>query len=579
MLIHADTGARLQGPGEATLRSPPSTQEITDKLSGLFAGQRLLAVIQSVMPNGTYRALINQRSVTLALPFTAKTGDAIELEVTASAGKLTFAVRAPNLAQTAGVDPSSSTRLSRTGQLIQGLLGHSGDGKASAAALPLNGNRPISEQPPRSGQELSPLLQQAVRQSGMFYEAHQAAWVAGRLAQAELLQEPQARLTARQSSIVSHNASTAGVPAEMPSPDVQASASPQTQVATLATTPLDIPAGSPDGAQPAASPGAESDVGDERRAVPARGAADSLPERSSVSAVMPSAGNRLAAALATSASSADAGQPTEIAHPSTAVKEAAVGHDAGEAARVAPLNLSPNLSLALLAAMRQPATSSRMFQTVETVFTPDAGPQAGNEPASPEPFVPDSPAENSRQRIQPASPDWHPHARTALEQASHAGENDFSVQRGRGEDVSPLAYKGQDEHAMSQIVPQPLQSIVQQQLEAFATQHFSWQGQIWPGQQMHWEIDDQSQERNAEGKTGDGSEKWQTRLRLVLPKLGAVDARLQIHDRQMTLTLRADSAETRALLRSQGSELRQQLENAGLLLAALGVVQSPDGGQ
>jgi hypothetical protein len=74
------------------LRPAPPAQEITDKLPGLVAGQRLLAEVQSLLPNGTYRALINQRNVTLALPFAAKSGDAIELEVAESNGKLTLAV-------------------------------------------------------------------------------------------------------------------------------------------------------------------------------------------------------------------------------------------------------------------------------------------------------------------------------------------------------------------------------------------------------------------------------------------------------------------------------------------------------
>lgn len=36
-----------------------------------------IAEIQAMLPNGTYRAIINQRNVTLALPFSAKTGDSL----------------------------------------------------------------------------------------------------------------------------------------------------------------------------------------------------------------------------------------------------------------------------------------------------------------------------------------------------------------------------------------------------------------------------------------------------------------------------------------------------------------------
>jgi hypothetical protein len=91
-MIRADVANRLQPAADIALRPAPPAQEITDKLSGLVAGQRLLAEILSLMPNGSYRALINQRNVTLALPFAAKSGDTIELEVTESDGKLTLAV-------------------------------------------------------------------------------------------------------------------------------------------------------------------------------------------------------------------------------------------------------------------------------------------------------------------------------------------------------------------------------------------------------------------------------------------------------------------------------------------------------
>jgi hypothetical protein len=85
--------------------------------------------------------------------------------------------------------------LSRTGQLIGTLLAGARDGKGGAAvALPLNGTQAIAASPPNSGTDLLPLLKQAIVQSGMFYEAHQAEWVEGRYSKAQLLQEPQGRL-------------------------------------------------------------------------------------------------------------------------------------------------------------------------------------------------------------------------------------------------------------------------------------------------------------------------------------------------------------------------------------------------
>jgi hypothetical protein len=195
-MIVPEISTRVQPSADLALRPTPPAQEITDKLPGLAAGQRLLAEVQALLPNGTYRALINQRSVTLALPFAAKSGDAIELEVSESNGKLTLAVVARGAAEggRAG-NESTATQLSRTGQLIGTLLAGARDGKGGAAvALPLNGKQAIAASPPNSGTDLLPLLKQAIVQSGMFYEAHQAEWVEGRYSKAQLLQEPQGKL-------------------------------------------------------------------------------------------------------------------------------------------------------------------------------------------------------------------------------------------------------------------------------------------------------------------------------------------------------------------------------------------------
>ncbi|HAY29684.1 MAG TPA: flagellar hook-length control protein FliK, partial [Candidatus Accumulibacter sp.] len=161
-MIRTDFANRLQPAADLALRPTPPAQEITDRLAGLVVGQRLLAEIQALLPNGSYRAVINQRSVTLALPFTAQTGDAIELEVAESDGRLTLAVVAGGKPAVADGE-SAATSLSRTGQLIGSLLLDSArSGRAGPQPLPLNENQPLAASPPRQGSELLPLLQQAI---------------------------------------------------------------------------------------------------------------------------------------------------------------------------------------------------------------------------------------------------------------------------------------------------------------------------------------------------------------------------------------------------------------------------------
>ena len=110
---------------------------------------------------------------------------------------------------------------------------------------------------------------------------------------------------------------------------------------------------------------------------------------------------------------------------------------------------------------------------------------------------------------------------------------------------------------------------MQQQLDALATQNFSWQGQIWPGQEMRWEIEEDAARRDTgEDET---AAKWATRLHLTLPNLGQVDAQIRLQGNEITLSMTAGSEETRALMRASGVALRSQLDQAGLTLASMGV--------
>ena len=88
--------------------------------------------------------------------------------------------------------------------------------------------------------------------------------------------------------------------------------------------------------------------------------------------------------------------------------------------------------------------------------------------------------------------------------------------------------------------------VVQQQLEALATQHFAWQGQIWPGQEMRWEIEEENRHRSQSDE--DIKEHWKTRLNLRLPTLGGVNAQIQLRGDQLILSINVDSPQTRTLM-------------------------------
>ncbi|HEY5763204.1 MAG TPA: flagellar hook-length control protein FliK [Rhodocyclaceae bacterium] len=184
-----------------TLTPARASQKVSDSLSDFQPGQRLVATIQSQLANGTYRAMIAQRDVTLALPFSAKAGDQFKLEVVDTRGRVAFALAedAPPAEGKTQQPASTTTTLSQAGRVIGTLFAKPTPGAppgstAEPAPTPLNRGQPLAPPPTENGAQLAPALQKAVTQSGLFFEAHLAAWLAGKHAKAALMQEPLALL-------------------------------------------------------------------------------------------------------------------------------------------------------------------------------------------------------------------------------------------------------------------------------------------------------------------------------------------------------------------------------------------------
>ncbi len=123
-------------------------------------------------------------------------------------------------------------------------------------------------------------------------------------------------------------------------------------------------------------------------------------------------------------------------------------------------------------------------------------------------------------------------------------------------------------------VPERLMPIVQQQLDALATQHYVWQGQAWPGQGIEWEIDDPG--GGEQSPDDESASHWTTRLRLTLPRLGAVEAQLVLSPKGVALRLVADDASSATQLRSAHERLDGALAAANVPLIGFTVAQGHD---
>jgi hypothetical protein len=125
-------------------------------------------------------------------------------------------------------------------------------------------------------------------------------------------------------------------------------------------------------------------------------------------------------------------------------------------------------------------------------------------------------------------------------------------------------------------VPRELVPLVQQQLNGLATQNFVWQGQVWPGQPMWWEISGDPESKPSQNN--EPASQWQTRLKLNLPALGGIDVTLRLGTGgALAISVSAEKPASEAKLRDSTQPLREQLEAVGLTLTQLRVEHGQTG--
>lgn len=110
------------------------------------------------------------------------------------------------------------------------------------------------------------------------------------------------------------------------------------------------------------------------------------------------------------------------------------------------------------------------------------------------------------------------------------------------------------------------QPIVRQQLEILAGQVFSWRGEAWPEAPMEWEV----ARRNEDGLPDEAGTHWATSLKLHLPTLGEVEARLSLHEKQVVMRLVAP--QSAQVLAQNDQALRSGFLDAGLSLSQLNIL-------
>lgn len=187
---------RTQNGASEMHRSPSAPPE--GRPRELAPGDIVQGYVESVQDDGIAKVLIEHRPYLLRLPVDVKAGYTLQLTVSARDPALRFALsEKPE-------SPDPDTRLSEAARFITALLAESEKLPVTRAAMT---GIPLLPNPPLDGTVMADALQHAFAESGMFYEAHQAQWVAGERSLASLMNEPQARLSSTGKGIT--NESTA----------------------------------------------------------------------------------------------------------------------------------------------------------------------------------------------------------------------------------------------------------------------------------------------------------------------------------------------------------------------------------
>ena len=110
--------------------------------------------------------------------------------------------------------------------------------------------------------------------------------------------------------------------------------------------------------------------------------------------------------------------------------------------------------------------------------------------------------------------------------------------------------------------------IVRQQLETMETHQFFWNGQVWPGQDMQWQV---KEDGEGPGASPDTPDRWQSMIRIRLPALGEVEANLSLAGKGVRISMKVDSESTAERLKTGNRKFLESLDASGIPLLSMTV--------
>ena len=109
--------------------------------------------------------------------------------------------------------------------------------------------------------------------------------------------------------------------------------------------------------------------------------------------------------------------------------------------------------------------------------------------------------------------------------------------------------------------------LISLQLDTLEQRRIMWQGELFPGQPLEWEISDDTPEQKSDQSEPEKS--WNSTVRFSLPSLGSVSATIRVTGEHVQVQVNTANEETATTLRNYGKLLADALDSAGSTLDSL----------
>lgn len=161
----------------------------------MLPGLQLKGEVMAALGGGRFMLQVAGQAIEFNLPKGTARGDRVNLFFITNDPQPTFLL--------ARFGRAGDARVSDTGRWLSGFLGATAEQLPAQATLGIL--RTLLGEPPLDSTLVGTMLQQGLRESGLFYESHLARWFGGEFPLEELLREPQGQLShLKQPAVIPH---------------------------------------------------------------------------------------------------------------------------------------------------------------------------------------------------------------------------------------------------------------------------------------------------------------------------------------------------------------------------------------